>query len=368
MVLAAAVVALSGCSSSGPAPDPVKLKAALRAVNADGSPATFLVFASLAYGQELQLRSSTTGLLVSSLGSWSGVSSISASRVNDHEVVVAAGRDCRTQLDRIDLATGQRTALPDIDQQVYALAISPDGTTAAYVTTVPCNPDDPAPAGQTIAAGPAAQNPHLAAEPALAGGLVAGAARFLPSILVVAPLAGGRAMSTRTDTPGHPLGSPVWSLDGTHLALDYSGDTNQILTMSADHPSFATAARLAAPTGCSYFSPTWTRDGLLVTKSCHDHSNTSGVGSGPNTLSPSALVQLSTTGTPTHTWALPDCINGINGITDTTRTHVLLDLNIGYGDCATTWTHRIAALTPTGMRTITDTDAKTTGPTQLALW
>jgi hypothetical protein len=117
-------------------------------------------------------------MLVSTLGAWSEVSSISASRVNHHEVVVAAGRDCRTQLDRIDLATGQRTALPDIDQQVYALAIGPDGATAAYVTTGPCNPDDPAPAGQAIAAGPARQipgpaaEPALSAEPALAGGLV----------------------------------------------------------------------------------------------------------------------------------------------------------------------------------------------------
>ena len=80
------------------------------------------------------------------------------------------------------------------------------------------------------------------------------------------------------------------------------------------------------------------------------------------------MVQLSTTGTPTRTWALPDCIDGINGITDTTRTHVLLDLNVGYGACSATWTHRIAALAPTGMRTNTDVDAKTTGPSQLALW
>lgn len=320
-----AALALSSCaagSSKDPAPAPAP--AGTAKWDAASGPATFLSVTELG---QLELRSSADGALLKVIYPASRAAYVSAARVAEDTLILAHSSACRATLEEVNTSTGHRRVIRTMGNAVSGLTVSPDGRTAAFVTTpAPCATPSP---------------------PGSEGGTAADAfASFLPSVLAVTPLAGGPVVTAATDMPGHPLTHVSWSPDGTRIAATYLGDTPQVLLFSASHPSFATASRLAAPTGCAYFFPVWTRAGLIVVKGC-----------GPDpTLSPSALVRLAPGGKANASWPLPACVNGITGAADASSTHVLLSLNVGYGTdvCDKGHVHRVVMLARQGLRVVLD--------------
>lgn len=320
-----AALALSGCTAgSAEDPAPAPASASTAKWDAASGPATFLAVTERG---QLQLRSSADGALLKVIYPASRAGYVSAARLSGNTVLLAHSSACRATLEEVNTATGHRRVVRTVDNAVSGLTVSPDGHTAAFVTTpAPCA--TPPPGGVD------------------SGGSDAFAA-FLPSVLAVTPLDGGPVTTAPTDTPGHPLTHLSWSPDGTRIAATYLGEIPQVLIFWASRPSFATASRLAAPTGCAYFFPVWTRTGLIVAKGCQQPDRT---------LSPSSLVRLAPGGNANASWPLPACVNGITGAADVSNTHVLLSLGVGYGTdgCDKGNFHRVVMLAGQRLQVVLD--------------
>ena len=320
-----AALVLAGCaaaSSKDPAPAPASASTAKW--DAASGPATFLAVTERG---QLELRSSADGALVKVIYPASRAEYVSAARLSENTVLLAHGSACRATLEEVNTATGHRRVVRTIGNAVSGLTVSPDGHTAAFVTT-------PAPCATRPPGG-------------VDNGGSAAFAAFLPSVLAVTPLTGGPVVTAPTDAPVHPLTHLSWSPDGTRIAATYLGETPQVLIFSASHPSFATASRLDTPAGCAYFFPVWTRRGLIVAKGCQQPDQT---------LSPSSLVRVAPGGKANGSWPLPACVNGITGAADVSNTHVLLSLSVGYGTdvCDKGSVHRVVMLAGQRLRVVFD--------------
>jgi hypothetical protein len=53
----------------------------------------------------------------------------------------------------------------------------------------------------------------------------------------------------------------------------------------------------------------------------------------PPLLDPDALLRISATGSVAASWPLPRCINGVSAVADPTYTTVLVQVDVGYGNC-----------------------------------
>jgi hypothetical protein len=259
---------------------------------------------------ELQMRSIRTGAVERTI--LRSLAEIDAVVARDGSIVAAVDQQCRSEIERIDPATSQASVIRTIPGSVSEIALSPDGTRLAYVTT----PSTSSPPPRCISL----TQPSSPQRMTLDAGGVAG---VLPFQLAVVTLATGAIVTTTTDMPGHLFTDPSWSPSGTELAVEYMGNTNYIVVVPSADPNFATARVLAPPAGCGWVGTTWTAAGIMAVKGCNP------IGS---ELNPTQVVRLSPTGTVTAQWQLPACIGGVSLRADSTLTGVLVEGGIGSGD------------------------------------
>ena len=308
-------VACSAPRVSAPSvPRPVVVAASSQSATALTTGAAFLTTSGgAAKALTVQLRAASDGHVLEDLLSTSGsTTSLSVSPAADGSVLVAENSSCRSTLIRLDLASGRRGTIRSIPDDVSDLVVDPTGTRIAYLTQPTCSPS-------------------------VCPGRCAGAAGFLPNVLVVMDLATGRSTRTSTDNPGHPLWSLGWSPDGTQLVAFYDGNAPGLLRFDGRAPNFATATRIATRPGCQYVAATWTRTGIVAAESCGN----------PDLLSPGRLVETTPTGAVQASWPLPDCINGL-GLTSApngSTTFIETDIGYGNGSCSTRQANGVSPLT-----------------------
>lgn len=256
----------------------------------------------------LQLRSVRTGRVIKTL--LRSLGDISALRARDGSVTAVVNYGCRSRVLRIDPSTGRSALIRTLPQYASGAALSPDGTRLAYLTYPASTP-----ARRCSPAVQPATPVHVLSNP---GGL----AQFLPNVVAVVNLASGATVRAATRSPGSPPFALAWSPDGKSIAVDYSGDWSIVL-LSAAHPDFASAPQIRPPHRCGYIDVTWAVRGLLAVLGCNRQD--------PG-LSPRTLVRLSATGHGAAKWKLPACIDGVHAMTDTARTRVLVESDVGYGN------------------------------------
>lgn len=348
MVLLAVVVA--GCAAGAPS-HPQSRHHAVPAVKV-GQPGTFLttvVAKPAVYGHSsrpfyrkvikyqvnaLQLRSVRGGRVVATL--LRSLGDIDAVRARDGSVTVVVNYGCRSRVLRIDPRTGRSELIRTLPQYASDAALSPDGRRLAYLTYPASAPQPCGPARQPASPVKVLVNP---------GGPI----QFLPSVVAVVDLASGVTVRAATSSPGSPPSGPAWSPDGKSIAVTYWGNSSIVL-LSAEHPDFASAPQIRPPHRCGYIDVTWTVRGLFAVLGCNRQDPA---------LSPRTLVRLSATGHRAATWTLPACIDGVHAMTDTARTRVLVQSDVGYGNGAPCgspspagWTIQVALVEPAKLRTI----------------
>jgi WD40-like Beta Propeller Repeat len=279
----------------------------------------------------LQLRSVLHGRLIADLlHSLGGIDAVIA---QDGSVIAVVDEGCRSRVLRISPSTGHSTLLRTLPQSAQDIALSPDGRRLAYLTYPASDPQHCSPVRQP------ARPLRFLANP---GGL----AQFGPSVLAVVNLTSGTLVRAGGQ-PGSGPGAPLWSPDGSQMAVVLSG---KIAVLSASHPDLATAGQLSPPKGCGYVTATWTVRGIMAVLGC---------GKQDPALSPGTIVRLSAAGQRTASWQLPACVDGVGLRADPTARHVLVESDIGYGNgrpCG--YPHpggnsiRIAIVGPTTLETI----------------
>ncbi len=254
----------------------------------------------------LEVRSATTGalrrVLLQTLGS------VDAAVASDGSLVVAVDDECRTVIERIDAANGRTTPLRTLPGSIGSIALNPTGTELAYLTDAGPPPRACAPTTQPASPQPGHSDPG-------------GAMGSLPTVLGIVNLVSGGTRTTPTGQPGHAVSRPTWSPDGSQIAVGDDGNGSAILVMSATNPDYGTARRLSARPGCWLSGATWALAGIIAAEGCGRSDG----------LSPDRLVQLGTAGQIVNAWHLPACIAGVSSYTDSSRTHVLIQANVGYG-------------------------------------
>ena len=293
--------------------------------------------------QALQLRSLSGGRVIRTL--LRSLGRISAAPAPDGMIIAVENYGCRSQVLRIDPATGHSTMIRVLPQYADDVTVSPDGQFLAYLTY------------------PAAQACTAVRQPArpVRTVVISVPEQFNPSVVAVVDLATGATVRAATRNPGNPPSGLAWSPDGTMIATVDSAD-NSIALLSAAHPDFAAARRIDPPRGCGFVTSTWTRSGLIAVEGCGKQN----VG-----LSPGTLVQISPSGQPGAAWRLAACINGVTVLTDPAARHVLVQEDLGYGNgppCGTPEPGgneiRIAQVQGSRLRTVATWPA---GPVQLML-
>jgi hypothetical protein len=252
----------------------------------------------------LQLRSLSDGRVIRTL--LRSLGSISAAPAPDGTIIAVENYGCRSQVLRIDPATGHSTMIRVLPQYADEATVSPDGQFLAYLTY---------PAVQTC-------TPVRQPERPVRTVINTGPEQFNPNVVAAVNLANGATVRAATRNPGNPPSGLAWSPDGTMIATVDSAD-NSIALLSATHPDFSTARKIDPPRGCGFVTSTWTRSGLIAVEGC----GTQNVG-----LSPRELVQISPSGQPGAAWRLAACINGVTVLTDPAAQHVLVEENLGYGN------------------------------------
>jgi hypothetical protein len=293
--------------------------------------------------QALQLRSLSGGRVIRTL--LRSLGTISAAPAPDGMIIAVENYGCRSQVLRIDPATGHATMIRVLPQYADDVTVSPDGQFLAYLTY------------------PAAQACTAVRQPArpVRTVIISVPERFNPSVVAAVNLATGATVRAATRNPGNPPFGLAWSPDGTMIATVDSAD-NSIALLSATNPDFSTARRIDPPRGCGFVTSTWTRSGLIAVEGC---------GKQNVDLSPRKLVQISPSGRPGAAWQLAACISGVTVLTDPAARHVLVEENLGYGNgrpCGVPepggYEIRIAQVRGNRLQTVA---AWPTGPVQLML-
>jgi hypothetical protein len=293
--------------------------------------------------QALQLRSLSGGRVIRTL--LRSLGAISAAPAPDGMIIAVENYGCRSQVLRIDPATGHATLIRTLPQYADDVTVSPDGQFLAYLTY------------------PAAQACTPVRQPARPVRTVITSVpeQFNPNVVAAVNLATGATVRAATRNPGNPPFGLAWSPDGTMIATVDSAD-NSIALLSATHPDFSTARRIDPPRGCGFVTSTWTRSGLIAVEGC---------GTQDVDLSPRKLVQISPSGRPGAAWQLAACIDGVTVLTDPAARHVLVEEDLGYGNgrpCGVPkpggYEIRIAQVRGNRLQTVA---AWPTGPVQLML-
>lgn len=253
----------------------------------------------------LQLRSLSDGRVIRTL--LRSLGRISAAPAPDGTIIAVENYGCRSQVLRIDPATGHSAMIRVLPQYADDVTVSPDGQFLAYLTY---------PAAQACTA---VRQPERPVRTVLNPG---GPEQFNPSVVAAVNLATGATVRAATRNPGNPPFGLAWSPDGTMIATVDSAD-NSIALLSATHPDFSAARTIDPPRGCGFVTSTWTRSGLIAVEGCGKQN----IG-----LSPRKLVQISPSGQPGAAWRLAACINGVTVLTDPAAQHVLVEENLGYGN------------------------------------
>jgi hypothetical protein len=260
------------------------------------SPATFLTVQSNGnrHGHYIQLRNIGSGTIIKSFVDVLPPGHADAVLQANGKILAAITNGyCTSTLERIDPSSGHVTVLRRVTPSINDLSLSPNGRDIAYVTYPNCRAAAPS---ETI--------------------------MFDPNILVVENLKSGTSVRTASDTPGHPFFGLSWSPNGKSIAVGYSGNVNRVLILSSSHPRFDTARPVHWPKKCLFFAPTWTTAGLILVEGC---------GRQPP-LSAERLVQVTPTGTITRSWQLPPCSDGVSVLNNQDSGHLIVSLNIGYGN------------------------------------
>ncbi|UIJ35999.1 hypothetical protein [Allobranchiibius sp. GilTou73] len=276
-----------------------------------------------ARGGQVQIRGiDDGGLLITSAHS-RAATTVSATRERSGPLIVALTTGCRATVERVDPETGRVTVLDHLTEDVAGITVSPDGSRLAYLTHPRCVVST----CKSICAGPEI---------------------FNPSVIVVLDLATGRGTRTATDTPGHPLFGLSWSPNGHQIAAGYSGNRDQVVTFDSTKLDFATARRVPDPSEHGYLAPAWTTSGIVAAQE-----------SGAGMLSPSRLVRMNVDGHVSASWTLPSCVDGLITATNPTRTRVLVQSDIGYGNgsCSKKWTTQLSTTLGIRLRTILETSS-----------
>jgi hypothetical protein len=253
----------------------------------------------------LQVRSARTGRVIATL--LHSLGSIDAVPTADGSVLAVVNLGCRSQVTRIDPLTGQATLIRSLSGSAWQAAVSPDGRELAYLTYPANQPQPCAPSRQP-------------AEP-IQQGLPSNGPALILSVLVIVNLSSGATLRISTGATYNSLESPTWNPDGTRIAVNYG--QHSIEELSPNHPEFALPPPIRAAKGCFYGSDAWTVTGLVVVSGC---------GSPQTGPVPQRLLGLSTAGQQTGSWQLPDCLDGAQVHADPTGTHVLVEMDIGYGN------------------------------------
>ncbi len=253
----------------------------------------------------LQLRSLSGGRVIRTL--LRSLGAISAAPAPDGTIIAVENYGCRSQVLRIDPATGHAAMIRVLPQYADDATVSPDGQFLAYLTY---------PAAQACTP---VRQPQRPVRTVINPG---GPEQFNPNVVAVVNLATGATVRAATRNPGNPPFGLAWDPDGTMIATVDSAD-NSIALLSAAHPDFSTARRVDPPRGCGFVTSTWTRSGLVAVEGC---------GKQNVDLSPGKLVQISPSGQPSATWRLAACIDGVTVLTDPAAEHVLVEENLGYGN------------------------------------
>ena len=214
-------------------------------------------------GLELQDRSLATGRVQATLVKGTSVRAISASIGPDGTVIAAVTTgQCGAVLESINPHTGKATAIGDVADAsggVTGLSVSPDGRHIAYEAYPGCQQGTPTPT-TTAPAHPTAPSTTSTQD----------------TYLAVRDLATGATVETSFDFQGVVFdgnGGPVWSPDGTQLAVLAPPHNNRIMLVSAAHPDFQAATTLRLPARCEAVGDinaigAWNRSGLTVSLSC----------------------------------------------------------------------------------------------------
>jgi hypothetical protein len=253
----------------------------------------------------LQVRSARTGRVIATL--LHSLGGIDAAPTADGSVLAVVNLGCRSQVLRIDQVTGHATLIRTLPGSADQAAVSPDGRELAYLTYPANQPQPCAPSRQP-------------AEP-IQQGLPSNGPSLILSVLVIVNLSSGATLRTSTGYTYNSLDSPTWSPDGTRIAVTYG--QHSIEEMSPDHPEFALPPPIRAAKGCWYGSAAWTATGLVAVSGC------GGLTTG---LPAQKLLLLSPAGRQTGSWHLPDCIDGAQVHADPSGQHVLVEMDIGYGN------------------------------------
>jgi WD40 repeat protein len=253
----------------------------------------------------LQLRSLTDGHVIRDL--LRSLGTISAVPAPDGSIIAVANYDCRSQVIRINPATGRTGIVRLIPQWVQDVALSPNGRFLAYITYPahkPCS---------------AFEQPRHPVRTIINPG---GPAEFLPNVVAIVNLATGATVRAATPDPGNPPFGLAWSPDGTRVATVGSPNSS-IALLAARHPDFAEARDIEPPRGCGFVVATWTWSGLIAVRGCNKQGAD---------LSPGKLVELTTSGRVIRAWQLAPCIDGVTAVADPTARHALLEEKLGYGN------------------------------------
>jgi hypothetical protein len=252
--------------------------------------------------QTLQLRSIRHGRLIRSL--LRSLGNIEATSASDGMVIAAVDFGCRSQLLRIDPATGKRTLIREVPESVQNMALSPDGRRLAYLTNLP---------SQRQPCQRMRQPRHPVKEVINPGGPI----QLPPAamMLTIINLASGATVRVRI----RHAADPTWSPDGTEIAVT---NTWAHLTRVLSASTLASLAMHKFVPLCqfAYAGSAWTRSGLAVAMQCN-------IEHGPNRPFVE-LVPLTGRARPARL-ELPRCTSGV-GLSYAAE-NALIWAGLGYG-------------------------------------
>ena len=311
---AAALVAVTACTGNGPVTTTGRVH---RMVPGAGRPPqSFLTVATSAarytsdhriarYPVEtLQLRSIRHGRLIRTLlRALGGLGSLEATTAPDGSVIAAADFGCKSQLFRIDPATGRHTLIATIPESVSDIALSPDGSRLAYITDVPSARQSCQPTSQPRS--PVTLN-------------LISPLPYVPTyqVLAVVSLASGATVRTRV---AHGA-DPTWSPDGTELAATDLW-ANKTYVLAAATLKVLAVHSFLPPHGCGYTAAGWSRSSLTVAVQCNIERKRSLPAFGLLPLTGSARQVM---------FPLPRCAAGTE--VSFTGSSTLVGVALGYGD------------------------------------
>ncbi len=326
---AVAAITVAGCTLSRTVAIRVRPESA-SAPRADGPGRTFLAVSTLPWVMHparrlshevivrypehvLQLRSLRTGRVIRTL--LRSVGDIKATARPDGDVIAAESFGCKARLLRINPVTGRKTVIGALPEPVLDVALSPDGTRLAFITTQRRVPRSCTPVAQPRHPVTVLMNP---------GGPEIG----IPATGLAIFNLGTRAIvTTRHQSAARSALTLAWSPDGRRIAVTAGATAlaswpNVVELLSAARPDVRTARTIRPPRRCAFTIVAWPTSGLVAGAQCPkaDRRNRP------------RFVRLSPAGRIAFRWPrLPGCTDGVQAFTLGARVLVAADLRVSDG-------------------------------------